>query len=302
MIGTGGNGLKYFNTKTEKFSNENGFPDNAIIYKIHIDRQKNLWIVTNNGIFRKSSVNNEVNPYLPDNPEEVLNPNIFLDIVETEGGEIFVGGRNGLYKYDSLSNSFNKKIFENTSPLWITNIQIDSKKNMWFNLNFNQIAKWDTETNEVRIFNVNNGIRTSPYNRRGFFIDDNDELYLSGFDQIYRFETSNQVINKFSPVPVFTKLVINNTEVHVGMELNNQIILDSNIGYQKKIILNNRNKDFTLSYTTTSYLNNKENQYRYILHEYNNDWHVENNQSVHYTNLKPGKYIFKMLSTNNDEY
>ncbi|NQU51443.1 MAG: response regulator, partial [Bacteroidetes bacterium] len=302
LIGTGGNGLKYFNTKTERFSLENGLPDNAVIQDIYIDKEQNLWIVTHYGIYRKVSRNNEINPYLPDNREKVLNPNIFSDIVETEKGEIIIGGRNGLYIYDSESNSFNKKIFENSPQLWITNIQFDSKRNMWFNLNFNRIAKWDIKTNEVRIFSVNNGIRTSHYNQRGFFIDPKDELYISGFNQIYQFNTSNLLSNKFSPVPVFTKLIINNTVVHSGMELNKQVILESGIEFQEKIILNNRNQDFTLSFTSASFLKSKENKYRYILHGYDDDWNIGNEKSAHYTNLDPGKYTFEVYSANNDGY
>lgn len=300
LIGTGGNGLKYFNTKTGNFSNDNSLPGNGTINDIFIDKKKNLWIATQNGIFNKPGGSNEFEYKLPDDPNKVLNPNIFCDIVETEKGEIFIGGRNGLYIYDPPSNDFKIVSFKNSPSLWITNIQIDSKKNMWFNLNFNRIAKWDVETGEVRVFFVNNGIRTSSYNRRGFFIDPDDELFISGFDQIYQLETSKLFTNTFSPAPVLTKLVINNTEVHAGIELNKQIILESNIESQKKIILNYHNKDFTLSFNSTSYLNSKENKYRYILHGYDNDWHVGNEKSAHYTNLDPGKYTFEVFSANND--
>lgn len=300
LIGTGGGGLKYFNTKTEIFSSDNSIPANGTINDIHIDKEKNLWVATPVGIFRKAAGKNEFEYYLPDNPEKVLNPNIFLDIAENEKGEIILGGRNGLYIYEKSSNTFKTKTFKNSSPLWITNIQIDSEQNIWFNLNFNRIAKWDIKTNEFRIFSVNNGIRTSPYNRRGFFIDSNNELYISGFDNIFKFNTSKLIINKFSPKPVFTSLVINNTEVHAGTELNKQVILDSNIDSQKKVVFNNRNKDFTLSFTSTSYLNNKANKYRYRLHGYDTEWFEGNNKSAHYTNLNPGKYTFEVYSANND--
>lgn len=300
LIGTGGGGLKYFNTITESFTTDSSIPADGTINDIHIDSRKNLWVATPVGIFRKAAGKNEFEFYLPDNPEKVLNPNIFLDIVENKKGDILVGGRNGLYIYDRSTNTFKTKTFENSSPLWITNIQTDSEQNYWFNLNFNRIAKWDTKTNEFRIFSVNNGIRTSPYNRRGFFIDAKNELYISGFDNIYKFNTSKLIINKFSPVPVFTGLVINNTVVHAGTELNKQVILESNIDSQEKIILNNRNKDFTLSFTSASYLNNKANKYRYKLHGYDNEWFEGYEKTAHYTNLNPGKYTFEVYAANND--
>ena len=300
LLATAGGGLKYFNPKTEIFTADNGLGGDMQANEVFIDSEKNIWMATQSGIFRKNTVTNEINSYLPDNAEKDLTPNIFIDIQENDKGEIIVGGRNGLYVYKSAANSFVKKSFENGAPLWVTNIRKDSHQNLWLNLNFNRIAKLDVQTNELRIFYINNGIRTSAYNRRGFFIDENDELYISGIDKIYQFKTSTQMVNKFSPSPVFTKLVINNSEIEAGMELNKQVILESNIQFQKHIKLNNRNKDFSLSFTSTSYLNNKENKYRYILRGYDKEWHVGTERTAHYTNLNPGKYTFEVFAANND--
>jgi signal transduction histidine kinase/ligand-binding sensor domain-containing protein/DNA-binding response OmpR family regulator len=300
LLATAGEGLKYFNPKTETFTVDNGLGGDMQTNEVFIDREKNIWLATQSGIFRKNTATNEINVYLPDNSERDLTPNIFIDIQENEKGEIIVGGRNGLYFFNSSSNTFVKKTFENMPELWVTNIRKDSKQNLWLNLNFNRMAKWDSETNELRIFYINNGIRTSAYNRRGFFMDENDELYVSGIDRIYRFKTSTQMVNKFSPPPVFTKLVINNSEIQAGMEMNKQVILDSNIQFQQHIKLNNRNKDFSLSFTSTSYLNSKENKYRYILSGYDKEWNIGNEKTAHYTNLNPGRYTFEVFSANND--
>jgi signal transduction histidine kinase/ligand-binding sensor domain-containing protein/DNA-binding response OmpR family regulator len=300
LLATAGGGLKYFNPKTETFTVDNGLGGDMQANEVFIDKGKNIWMATQSGIFRRNAVSNEINNYLPDNAEKDLTPNIFIDVQQDGKGEIVVGGRNGLYMYNSGTNSFVKKTFSNIPTLWVTNIQKDSRQNLWLNLNFNRMAKWDTETNELRIFNINNGIRTSAYNRRGFFMDGNDELYVSGIDRIYKFNTSNQMVNEFSPSPVFTKLVINNTEIQAGMEMNKQQILQSNIEFQEKINLNNRNKDFSLAFTSTSYLNSKENKYRYMLHGYDKEWHVGNEKTAHYTNLNPGRYTFEVYAANND--
>ncbi|GAB1451744.1 two-component regulator propeller domain-containing protein [Draconibacterium sp.] len=300
LLATAGGGLKYFNPKTEIFTVDNGLGGDMQTNEVYIDNGENIWMATQSGIFRKDMASNEINSYLPDNAEKDLTPNIFIDVQQDGKGEIVVGGRNGLYIYNSGSNTFVKKTFENVAPLWVTNIQNDSRQNLWLNLNFNRMAKWDTETDDLRIFYINNGIRTSAYNRRGFFIDENDELYVSGIDRIYQFNTSNQMVNKFSPPPVFTKLVINNSEIQAGMEMNKQVILESNIQFQENIKLNNRNKDFSLSFTSTSYLNSKENKYRYLLHGYDKEWHVGNEKTAHYTNLNPGKYTFEVYAANND--
>jgi signal transduction histidine kinase/ligand-binding sensor domain-containing protein/DNA-binding response OmpR family regulator len=300
IIGTGGEGLKYFNKKTESFFDEKGIPASTLISFVYVDSIRNLWVASQTGIYKKNHVSREFKNYLPDDPKKDLSPNYFYDIEESKNSGIVVGGRNGLYFYDKATDSFHKKEFGNFPQLWVTNIQFDSEQNIWLNLNFNRIACLKNKTGELRVFNVNNGIRTGEYNRRGFFVDMNNMLYVSGFDQVYQFNTSHLFTNNYSPTPVFTRLIVNNSEIHAGIELNKQVILDSGIEFQDKISLNNRNKDFTISFVSGSYLNNKENKYRYMLHGYDKEWRIGSERSAHYTNLNPGNYIFEVYGINND--
>lgn len=300
IVGTGGEGLKYFNPNTTTFKTDKFLSDETQVNDILIDRIGNLWLATQYGIFQRILGNKTFDYYLPDKSDDILNPNIFNDIEESEKGMLLVGGRNGLYKYNASSNSFEPQTFKDAEYMWVTNIQFDSGENVWLNLNFNRIARLSPELIQFRFFSVNNGTRSSQYNRRGFFIDKDDFLYLSGFDQVYKFDTSKPMTNNYSPNPVFTKLIINNTEVHAYTRLNKHTVLSQNITSQKKIVLDHLNKDFTLWFSTASYVNSRENKYRYILHGYDKNWHEGNERFAHYTNLARGTYTFEVYSANND--
>jgi signal transduction histidine kinase/ligand-binding sensor domain-containing protein/AraC-like DNA-binding protein len=300
LVGTNGEGLKYFHPDTEKFTSQTGLSGSVNINDVHLGKNGTLWIAAEVGIFRQKAGDDFFENYLPDNNNEILYPNVFIDIAESEEGEIFVGGRNGLYKYETSLNTFSAVEFANAERLWVTNIDFDDTRNMWLNLNFNRIAKWDRKSDDLDYFNINNGIRSSQYNRRGFYINQQDVLYLSGFDQIYQFNTSVTIENNYSPTPVFTSFTINNTDVHVGTKINNQEVLTQNINQTPGITLSNRNKDFTLSFTTTSYLNKSDNRYKYKLHGYDKDWYTGSQHTAHYTNLSPGKYSFEAYAANND--
>nr|WP_319512263.1 hybrid sensor histidine kinase/response regulator transcription factor [uncultured Draconibacterium sp.] len=82
--------------------------------------------------------------------------------------------------------------------------------------------------------------------------------------------------------------------------MNNQKILDKGIGFSDVLVLDNQNKDFSLAFTSSSYLNTKANQFRYILHGYDKDWRISNQRSANYTNLSSGKYTFEVYAANND--
>ena len=302
LVGTHGEGLKSFNPRTKEFTGVDGLTGEVFINGMLFDSKNNLWVATELGIFRKKASSSSFEYYLPDDPDTIASPNIFIDIAESASGELFVGGRNGLYQYDETSNTFKTPEINNADRLWVTNIQFDSRQNIWLNLNFNRIAKKEPASDQLSYFNVNNGIRSSQYNRRGFFIDRDNKLYLSGFDQIYQFNASDPVINKYSPTPVFTRLTINNVNVHAGMELNDQQILKNSIRTQQSISLNHLNKDFTIAFTSSSFLNNKANKFRYLLHGYDKNWHAGDERSAHYTNLRAGKYIFEVYGANNDGY
>ncbi len=302
LIGTGGEGMKYFDSKTEKFSVENSLSGDVNINHIFLDSKGDLWIAAQLGIFRSRKESHSFEYYLPDNPDSIANPNIFSEIAESADGEIYAGGRNGLYLYDPISNTFNERKFDVRFHLWVTNLQFDSNQNLWLNLNFNRIGIIDKATGSLRVFTINNGIRSIAHNRRGFFIDENDDLYVSGFDQISRFDISNLVTSGYSPKPMITKLVIKNTEVRAGMELNNQVVLKNDIKFQNNIVLNHNNKDFTLHFKSASFVNPRDNEYRYILHGYDEKWHQGRESVANYTNLDPGKYEFEVYSANNDGY
>lgn len=300
IIGTDGGGLKYFNPDTRMFLNDNNLQGDVLVSDTHTDCSGNFWVASYMGIFKKGRDNNYFEYFLPDNPDSINNPNIFFDIEETTDGKIYVGGRNGLYLYNSGKNAFDVLKFSNAGNIWVTNIQTDKIQNLWLNLNFNQIARLTRLNNSIQFFNVNNGIRSSQYNHRGFYMDAGKQLYISGFDQIYQFNTTSLITNSFSPVPFFTKLVINNEEVKPGIEINGHVILSKNISFQQSLLLNHKNKDFTISFASASYLNSRENKYRYKLQGYDDKWQITPSNSVNYTNLNPGKYVFEVYSANND--
>jgi signal transduction histidine kinase/DNA-binding response OmpR family regulator len=86
------------------------------------------------------------------------------------------------------------------------------------------------------------------------------------------------------------------------MEINGQIPLLQDLNYGKKAELNYKNRNFSLQFSTPSFVNEKLNKFQYMLEGFDKHWITANSNSriVQYTNLYPGKYVFKIKSCNSD--
>lgn len=300
LIGTGSHRgrLSRFNIKTSIASVDSGLERNLEINKVHIDLKGNVWLVTQQGVFLKKDKGGSYEEFLPENPISVVSPNIFNDIAESASGEIFVGGRNGLYRYNENQNRFDKLSLNSIPNLWITNLQFDNLGVLWLNLNFNRIASWDPNSGQTLLFSVDNGVRSSPVNHRGFSIDKDNVLYFSGFDQLYYCNTDKIEIDTYTPPPFLTELMINNTVIAAGDSINNQVVLEKNISYQTDLTLSYENRNFTLTFSNGALRVSRNIKYRYKLHGYDKDWIIGQTRSVQYIGLKSGKYVFEIFCTN----
>jgi len=58
---------------------------------------------------------------------------------------------------------------------------------------------------------------------------------------------------------------------------------------------------FSFDYAALNYISSSKNQYAYKLEGFDNDWnYVGAKRSVTYTNLDPGRYVFRVKGSNND--
>ena len=69
----------------------------------------------------------------------------------------------------------------------------------------------------------------------------------------------------------------------------------------EKIILKHNENYFSFEFSSLSYYNPEKNQYAYKLEGIDKDWvYSGSRRYVAYTNISPGKYVFRVKATNND--
>ena len=276
------------------------------INKIIQDDSNIIWFATQNGVFRYDRYTDEVKNYTHrDNDSIGLSNREVKDILIDADGKIWAGTRQGLNYYDAAIDDF---VSVNTpselKDIWITDMAVDSLGKMWLNINYNKIANYNPKNNELRFHIVKSGMRSTIYYKRGFLYFDHSRIYLGGENGIIYFAPTGMHDNTYAPKPVIDKLVVHNKEVVCGDEINGQVILNKDFNYVPKVELNYVNRDFSVSFSSSSYVNQRLNQYKYVLNGYTDEWITvgSDQRNVQFTNLKPGKYELRLKARNNDGY
>lgn len=147
-IGTQGDGLYYYNTKTQKsirFGAEEGLP-NQVIYTILPDNYNNLWFSTNKGLSR---LNLETRQFKNFDVSDGLISNEFNynSKIELKSKELMFGSANGLVFFNP------NKIAENAfiPPVYVTSITVNNKPF----LSGTKIDKEITLTHDQNVFGFN---------------------------------------------------------------------------------------------------------------------------------------------------
>lgn len=91
-----------------------------------------------------------------------------------------------------------------------------------------------------------------------------------------------------------TSLKVANRPVEVGEKVNGQTILQQDLSVSSKIVLSNRNRDFSILFNNLCFSEDMQ-KYNYRLVPYQKNWLVLNEKGeVSYTNLSEGEYEFEV--------
>lgn len=305
ILGSKSDGIVLFNITSRSISNYRVTALKNIfnINKILNDNKGIIYIATDQELVIFNSNNGSIVKYhLHKQSNKKLNPSL-LDLNLDKEGRIWIASREGLYYFAPTKGNIIKvrepSIINN---IWVTDITIDKQGKLWLNLNYNQIAKFDYSTKIINFFDVKNGIRSSVYNKKGFYYGTDSLIYFSGHDETFFFNPYKLQKNNYSPLPLITELKIQNIVVKPNLSLNNQTILTNSIVSTNEITLKHENRNFSLTFVSPSFINPSKNGYKYILEGFEPNWNSVNskNRSIQYTNLNSGQYTFKVMASNNN--
>lgn len=300
-IGTFGGGLNRVNSfdklpeklSFKRYKNNQNDPfsiSDDRVYTIFEDSEGILWTGTFGGGLNKFDRVNErfVSYKNIAGDESSISDNRVMSIYEDHSGKLWIstyGG--GLLKFDKKNEKFTRynqknRLFSSV----VYGVLEDEKGNLWLSSD-NGLFKFNTRTELFTQYDIHDGLQSLEFSGGAFFKSSSGEMFFGGINGFNYFYPDSVKDNYFIPPVVISSVRIFNEPIR---------------GEVDSVFLSYNQNFLSIEFSSLDFTNPLENQYAYVLEGIENDWHyVDSRRRIaNYTNLAPGKYIFRVRGSNND--
>ncbi len=278
-----------------QYNSENNKLSNDWTNQLLIDHLDNIWVATSWGLSVLKNGHSEFQSYYKSTTQnKELTENQITCLFQDRNYNLWVGTKAGLSKYNYDLNSF-ESFFPNE---YICSIADDNENRIWITTNSNLIS-YNYKENIKSVFTANDGLNISEYITGSVLQDTiHNELIFGGLDGMVIFNPHLLEYNTQKPNVVLTSFKLFSKETDYKT---NPKIISKAIGEADEIHLEYFQNSITLRFESNNYIAHSDNQFAYKLEGFDKDWaYVKHKHDATYTNLPPGKYIFKVKSANND--
>jgi len=298
------NGISRFDPATDGFINYRPVPNNPDnlanwVLVIYQDRADTLWLGTFGGaLTRFDDKAKTFVSYPPDSHDpRRLNGAGITTIHEDRTGTLWVAGFDGLYRYNRSTETFTRYTENQGLPSsTIRCIREDGVGRLWLSTQ-KGISRFDPQRKTFRNYDVSDGLQSDEFSD-GCYQGTDGEIFFGGSNGFNAFFPENIRDNPYVPPVVITSFKIFNKPVPIG----DKSVLKKAIPYVDSLALSYRDNVFSLEFAALSYANSHKNRYRYKLEGLEPDWNEVGSKQrlATYTNLDPGKYVFRVQGSNSD--
>ncbi|WP_316749315.1 two-component regulator propeller domain-containing protein [Pedobacter gandavensis] len=269
-----------------------------IIQKYYEDRNKNLWIVTNQEIllYHPDKKTLSIMSSGPKDPEI----NTFNTVTEDHDGNIWMGlNYGGIQVYNPKTRKITARYTTkdglcNDNILSITE---DKQHNLWFGTT-NGLSRLKADRKTFQTYTMADGLAGDEFHFNSLYKAEDGTIYMGGLNGITYFNPLEiQQNNDHAPMS-FIGLRLFNDEAEKTNGKNG--ILAQNIILSPKLTFNSNQNIFTIEFALLNYIKPGKNKYVYKLQGVNKTWNQSAIPEATFTNLPAGEYVFSVKGANND--
>lgn len=321
--GTWGVGLAKLNLTTNKVEYFHHLKDNSHsishddVWVIFIDSKNRVWIGTNGGgLNLYSELNGGIFHHLiADSKNQIsLNSNSIFSICESslhnnpDETILWIGTSNGLNKVVVDNSNMNKssipeiktiKCFSNKDGLADNSIKTiveDKNGNLWLGTS-SGITLFDLSKNIFINFTTADGVNGADFNFSSGLSYDDDLIILGGTSGINFLNPKSINLSEYTPQVVISDFQIFNKSIKPS----ENSALTKSVFTTNEIILSHTQNVFSFLFSALDYNNPSSISYAYMMEGFDEEWITSGTRRyITYTNLNPGKYVFKVRAKNSD--
>jgi signal transduction histidine kinase/ligand-binding sensor domain-containing protein/DNA-binding NarL/FixJ family response regulator len=293
-------GLNLFDRKTKQFKRivadeeqrTSLFGNNVI--SINEDKTGNIWIGTDDGGLNCLNAATKSFTHYFNNEEKL--PDLRILFVDSKG-RVWVG-QAGLYLFDPAKNSFSLYTDKGgLSTEFIKGITEDKNGNFWIATS-NGLTQFNPKTYAYKKYNTADGLQGLEFEANAYLKTRTGQMFFGGINGFNSFYPENINVNKFVPPVYITDFQLFNQKVNPGEK---DSPLKNDISVTNTIKLSYTQSTFSFGFAALNFTASQNNQYAYRLENLDKNWnYVGNERKASYTNLAPGKYVFRVKASNND--
>lgn len=258
------------------------------------DHRHTIWVGTHNGVYFfnpmtkvKGSIKFQrdgINGLTNGNVNAIYEDSKHCLWFATEGGGVCKLSANrkkmhAITTKNGLPSNFIFKVLEDNSHYkWLTTSR--------------GLVKLDSNDHVVITYTKNNGLLSDQFNYNSGYKDADGTLYLGSAKGMIRFNPADISPLSTTASIFITGFSLQNKEEEVSQH---NAILKESILFTKQITLPHDKSSFNLDFAALSYNSPEMTQYCYFMEGLDKEWTaVRPNRKVYFTNLTPGRYVFKL--------
>jgi signal transduction histidine kinase/ligand-binding sensor domain-containing protein len=304
-VGGYGTGLSVFNKTSKQWkiyhynpNDEHSLPSEWV-HTFLTDCDGTLWLGTFGGISKYNPETDNFTTYHLGKDKFSNERNFILDMTEDYYGNIWIGSsggglilfnkKNGKYEFYTIKDGLS----ENT----VKSVIEDNNGDLWLATN-DGITKFNINRKKAKSYTIKDGVPASAFYFRSKYKDEKGKIYFGTNNGYLIINPNLTKTNPHVPPVVITKLKILNEIVSPN---DKNSILKESISEVEELILSHKQNSISFEFAALNFNNGKNNKYSYKLQGFDNNWvNTDFTRTATYTNLNPGKYVFKVRASNND--
>ncbi len=265
-----------------------------LVVALHEDRAGLLWVGTMSGGLNRLDPRTGRFTIWRQNVADPrgLGSNTVWCIMENRRGQMWIGtGGGGLACFDRATGRFSSLRTADGLPNDVVyGILEDRFGHLWCSTN-DGLVRFDPVRRTFRTYDSSDGLPSDEFNQNAYGRAETGEMIFGTITGLVAFFPCLIKDNTVAPPVVVTGLRKFNREVDLGGE----------ISEQKEIVLAPEDSVFSIEYAALSYAFPEKTLYMYKLEGFDKDWiPAGNTRSATYTNLDPGRYVFRVRGANED--